>query len=171
MTEKDKYKRAFSSIHLPEDFAVDSKRKQREKKAQFQGAITAACVAAVLFAGTTVAYASNFNGIQRTIQIWLHGDQTSAVITFDEGDGITRYAMTDENGNEIHGGGVTIENDGSEKPVSEAQMREYLNSPDMDTVNGRTYLFYKDQAIDLTELFDKDGICYVMLKDEIHNSM
>lgn len=166
MTEKERYKRAFSSIHLPDDFAVDLQRKHREKRIRLKSAITAACLTAALFGGTTAAYASNLNGIQRTIQIWLHGDQTSAVITFNEEEGITRYTVTDENSTEIHGGGVEMENDGSEKAVSEAQMQEYLNEPDMETLNGRTCLFYKDQVIDITDLFDEDGLCYVVLKED-----
>lgn len=165
MTERDKYKRAFSSIHLPDDFAIDLHKNHKEKKIRLQRAITAACVAAALFVGTTAAYAANLNGIQRTIQIWLHGDQTSAVIKLDNDDGITHYTVRDKEGNEIHGGGVTIENDGSEKSSSEAEILEHLNEPDMEIIKGRTYIFYKNQTIDITDLFNKDGVCYVILKN------
>lgn len=41
----------------------------------------AAIAVCVIVGGTGTAYAANVGGIQRTIQLWMHGDQTSA--TFD----------------------------------------------------------------------------------------
>ena len=43
---------------------------------------TAAAVIAgcIILGGTGTAYAANVGGIQRTVQIWLHGDQTQATL-------------------------------------------------------------------------------------------
>ena len=34
----------------------------------------------IILGGTGTAYAANVGGIQRTVQIWLHGDQTQATL-------------------------------------------------------------------------------------------
>ena len=43
--------------------------------------LAAACAAAVLTMGlASAAYAADVGGIQRSIQIWVNGDQTDAVL-------------------------------------------------------------------------------------------
>lgn len=58
-------------------------------------------------------YAANIGGIKREIQIWIHGDQTNAILEVESG----HYSldMIDDDGNVIGssgGGGVAFDEDG-----------------------------------------------------------
>lgn len=122
--------------------------------------------AAAVIAGCGVCYANNVGGIQRTVQIWTHGQMTTAEMTVTEEDGVASYDMTykDENGKtvQVGGGGVAHEKDGSERPLTAEELQEELNSPEVETdeKSGRTYIYYMNQKIDITDKF-KDGYAYV----------
>ena len=124
--------------------------------------------AAAVMAGCGVCYANNVGGIQRSIQIWTHGQMTTAEMTVTEEDGAASYEMTykDENGKtvQVGGGGVAHEKDGSERPLTAEELQEELNSPEVETdeKSGKTYIYYMNQKIDITDKF-KDGYAYVKL--------
>lgn len=63
----------------------------------------------ILVGGTGTVYAANVGGIQRTIQLWIHGDQTDATLDVKE-DGSYNLNYSDENGNTVEqgGGGVAF---------------------------------------------------------------
>ena len=71
-------------------------RLQKQKKMKLAAAIVSGCI---LVGGTGTAYAANVGGIQRTVQTWIHGDQTSATLEIS-GDGSYQMNYTDENGEE-----------------------------------------------------------------------
>ena len=50
---------------------------QKRTKMKTAAAVIAGCI---ILGGTGTAYAANVGGIQRTVQIWLHGDQTQATL-------------------------------------------------------------------------------------------
>lgn len=163
---KEKFKRAFSSVHISDDFVLHTEDETMTKKKKFRSAVAAACTVLALCAGGFTCYASNVGGIQRTFQIWFHGDQTDAVMNVDEGDTITHYTVRDKDGNELEsGGGVAIDDDGTERPLTESEIQDDLSGPDTEVTDGHVYLYYKDQKMDLTGKFDEDGVCYVTLKD------
>ncbi|HBB60915.1 MAG TPA: hypothetical protein DCZ61_03875 [Lachnospiraceae bacterium] len=164
MTNKDKFKRAFSALHTSDSFTLEQENTTMTKKISFHKTAAAACTALAIFAGAATCYAADAGGIQRTIQVWLHGDQTTAVITVDD-DNVTHYGITDKNGNQLQGGGVAIDEDGKERALTDSEIQEHLDSPSTDTINGKLYLFYKDQKTDLTDKFDADGLAYITLKD------
>lgn len=124
--------------------------------------------AAAVVAGCGVCYANNVGGIQRTLQIWTHGQMTTAEVTIDNDSNQTSYNMSykDADGQtvQVGGGGVAYEKDGSERPLTAEEIAEELNSPEveMDEKSGRTYLYYMNQKIDITDKF-KDGYAYVKL--------
>ena len=109
MTNKERYQRTFSVLHTsaacPKEVTAMTKTKRfRPAKA------LALCAVIVLVLGlATVAYAADVGGIQRTVQIWFHGDQTDAVLNVEQGE-YTEYSATyvDEEGvtHQIEGGGV-----------------------------------------------------------------
>lgn len=165
MTNKERFKRAFSELHTSDDFVLDLEDKTMTRKFRFRKAAIAACTALAICAGGITCYAANIGDIQRTIQVWLHGDQTTATVTVGE-DNITHYSIKDENGNVVeYGGGVAGDGKGGSRPLTESEIEEYLNGPSTDTIDGKLYLFYKDQKVDLTDKFDKDGLCYITLED------
>ena len=167
MTNKEKFKRAFSALHTSENFALNLESKPVKRKIRLPKPAVAAITAAAICSSGAICYTADVGGIQRTVQVWLHGDQTTATITVGDGDDqITHYSIQDSSGNEVQGGGgVAFNEDGSERPLTTAEMQDYLNMPTTDTIGHHLYLFYKDQKIDLTDRFDKDGLCYITLID------
>lgn len=86
MTNKEKYQKAFSVLQLPESSSWEVEKMARlQKKAKMKTA-AAIITGCLLVGGAGTAYAANVGGIQRTIQLWIHGDQTTATLEFS-GDG------------------------------------------------------------------------------------
>lgn len=128
MTNRDRFKRAFSSIRIPDDFVPDLKEEAEPKKmhrSSFRSFAAAVCAVLAVLIGGTACYAADVGGIQRTIQVWFHGDQTDAVMTVDGESGAATWTIQDENGEEIHSGGVTINNDGSTSPLTEKDVQKF----------------------------------------------
>lgn len=130
---------------------------------------------AVVFAATfllaslsCIAYAKDIGGIQRIVQIWLHGDQTNAVFSVENGSYTLDYK--DSDGNEVHqgGGGVAFNADGSERALTEKELWEHINRPEVElNDDGRVMCYFLDQTMDITEKFD-GNICYLQLDIEGH---
>ena len=165
MTDKERYQRAFSALHTSEGFQVRLEGTRKPvHTVRIRRVLTAACVAMAVAAGATAAYASNAGGIQRTIQIWLHGELTDATLDIDTSNGT--YAIQDQSGHVMQsGGGVAINQDGTERPLTAKEIEEDLaNRPETETADGRTYLLLGSQRIDVTGRFDKSGYCYITVK-------
>lgn len=122
--------------------------------------ILAACL---IFTMAVTAYAADIGGIRRIIQIWLHGEQTTAVLDIQNG----QYTLTDEEGSFIKGGGgVAFEPDGSERPLTEEEILAHLEHPEVICQeDGSIWLYYRGQKIDITDRFDEEGYCYLELRD------
>ena len=137
-----------------------------EKRRYHSPKVAVAAIACVVILGSgTAAYAMNVGGIQRTIQIWIHGDQTDAQFVVEDGSYTLDYE--DENGEAVHrgGGGVAIEDDGPERSLTEEELMEEINSPEVEyEEDGSVWIYYKNQKMDITDKFE-DGVCYVELKD------
>lgn len=165
MTNKEKYKQVFSAIQASDNFSLEVEKMERTNKKHKFKAIVAAVAACVMLVGSaTVAYAADVGGIQRTIQLWIHGDQTEATIQFD-GNGNYSMDYTDKQGNVKHqgGGGVSFAPDGTEIPASEEDLMEQLTAPDVRYEDdGTVCVYWFGQNIDITDKFEND-VCYVKL--------
>ncbi|MCI2058677.1 MAG: hypothetical protein LKJ80_05670 [Oscillibacter sp.] len=165
MTNREKYKQAFSAIHASDHFCLEVnqvEKTMRHHRFKTMVAVIAACV--MLVGGATAAYAADVGGIQRTIQLWIHGEQTEATIEFD-GKGNYSMDYTDDEGNVKHqsGGGVAFAPDGTEIPVSKEDLMEELTAPDVRYEDdGSVWVYWFDQKIEITDKFDND-VCYVKL--------
>ena len=124
------------------------------------GLVLAACL---VFTLAVTAYATDIGGIRRLIQIWLYGEQTTAVLDVQNG----QYTLTEEDGAFIMGGGgVAFEPDGSERPLTEAEIMEHLDHPEVEhKEDGTIWVYYHGQKIEITDRFDEDGYCYLELRD------
>lgn len=167
MTNREKYKQAFSVLRASDDFSLEvnvMEKTVKRWKLNRIVAVVAAC--AMMIGGMTMAYAADVGGIQRTVQIWFNGDQTSATVTFD-GNGNYSMEHTDDDGN-VHyqaGGGVSFLPDGTEVPVTEYEIMEYLAGPDVQyEENGTVCVYWGDQKVDITDKFE-DDVCYVKLEN------
>ena len=149
-----------NSAHAPERTTNMENNKRLIRFRRITGLILAACL---VFTLAVTAYAADIGGIRRIIQIWLHGDQTTAVLDVQNG----QYTLTDEEGSFIQGGGgIAIEPDGSERPVTEDEILEHLDQPEVDhKEDGSIWVYYRGQKIEITDRFDSDGYCYLELRD------
>ena len=113
------------------------------------------------------------------LQVWLHGDQTDATITYivqDENGqiadtGIGTYILTEDQDGKEHviqsGGGVVINEDGTTHPATADELIEdSFNTPVTDFTGSRKLLYYKDQVIDLSDKFTDSDYYYLTIKDE-----
>lgn len=168
MTNKEKYKQAFDALATSGDFQVEvdnmSALNRRHRLKTIAAAIAACLILAI---GTGTAYAADVGGIQRKVQLWIHGDQTDVTLKFDSNGSYTgKYTDKDGNEKEFGGGGVAYEWNGKERPLTEEEIIEEINAPDVEYEDdGTVMLYYKNQSVDITDKFDKDGVCYVKLED------
>ena len=167
MTNKEKYKQAFSVLHTSENFSLEVEKMTIRNKKRTRKAIAAAVAACfILVGGSTTAYAANLGGIQRTIQLWIHGDQTDATIRFNS-DGSYNMSYQDETGENVEtgGGGVSIEDDGSERALTEEELMDHLDDPEVKyEEDGTVWVYYYNQKIDITDKFE-DSFCYVTVSN------
>ena len=146
--------------HAPERTTNMDHHKKTIHFRKITGLILAACL---VFTLAVTAYAADIGGIRRIIQIWLYGDQTTAVLDVQNG----QYTLTDEEGSFIMGGGgVAFEPDGSERPLTEEEILEHLDHPEVaHKEDGSIWVYYRGQKIEITDRFDADGYCYLELRD------
>ena len=169
MTNRERYQRTFSTLHASEDFLTEVTQMKHTNKARKNTALRVIAAVAIIAVLATAAYAADLGGIRRTVQIWLHGDQTDAVLEINGNEYTLTY--TDENGNEKQsmGGGKAFEN-GKERPLTEEEILEHLNDPEVFyNDDGTVTVYYLGQSIDITDKFDGDGICYVQVKNGSEN--
>ena len=142
MTEKERFQRAFAPLHASPDTMTEVMKmtEQKTKRPALRRAATIGLAAALVLALGSVAYASDLGGIQRTVQLWLNGEMTDATLTVNEGSYTLRYPDKDGTEHEMGGGGIAIEDDGT------------------------VTVYYLDRALDVTDKFDEDGVCYVQLE-------
>lgn len=171
MTDKEKFQKTFDKLHASPDVLTEVLNMTTEKKSvpirrkRYAPKVAVAVAALVLIVGSgSVAYAMDLGGIQRIVQVWIHGDQTNAIFTIDEGTYTLDY--TDENGKEVHrgGGGVAFNANGSERPLTEEELWSEINAPEVEYEDdGRVIVYYLNQQMDITDKFEND-ICYLQLQ-------
>ena len=167
MMNKEKYKRAFSVLK-PSEISfqeVDNMaRLQKKTRIKTAAAIVTGCI---LIGGTGTAYAANVEGIQRTIQLWIHGDQTTATLNVSD-DGTYTMEYYDEDGNlsQSGGGGIAMDADGTTRPLTEAELLAEIDSPEVEyEEDGSVWVYYHNQSVEITDKFNEDKVCYVKIAD------
>lgn len=169
MTNKDKYQRAFSVLHASDDCLEGIKAMKNTHRVYWNKLVAVCAAVVVVLALASVAYAADVGGIQRSVQIWLHGDRTDAVMVVDNGEYTLTY--TDENGqtHEQGGGGVAYDFFGRERPLTAEELLDGLDAPDVEYKDdGSVWLYYRDQKLEITDKFDGDGFCYVTVMEGDH---
>lgn len=165
MTNKEKYKQAFSVLQSSGEISLEVERMAiMNKRARMRTAAAAVAACVALAGGGGIVYAADIGGIQRTVQLWIDGDQTTVTFEYD-GDGsfIMSYPSEDGEVEEIGGGGVAVEADGTERPLTEEELLDSLNDPEVEYKDdGTVWVYYYDQKIEITDQF-QDGVCYVKL--------
>ena len=166
MSNREQYKKAFSVLQASGDFTLgDEKMAVLKKKAMLRTFAAAACACLVIVGSSRIAYAANVGGIQRTIQLWMYGEQTDVTIDFD-GSGNYSMEYTDADGNtrELGGGGFDVDADGTKRALTEDELIWHLFEEVDVSYNddGRIMLYFQGQVADITDKFEND-ICYIFL--------
>lgn len=165
MIDKEQYQRTFGVLHAS---ALNLKEEPNMKSNHFpiRRALTLCAAVLLVLSLTAVCYGADVGGIRRTIQLWVHGDQTTAVMDIQEGSYTLSYEDADGNTQERGGGGVAIENDGSERPLTDEELLEHLNQPEIYYQDdGTVWAYWKEQAMEITDKFNDQGICFLRLED------
>lgn len=170
MTDKEQFQAVFDKLHAsPKVLTEVLKMTKNEnivpiRKKRFTPKFAAAAAALVLAIGSgSAAYAMDLGNIQRIVQVWIHGDQTDATFTVENGSYTLDYK--DADGNEVNrgGGGIAYEN-GTERPLTAEELLEEINMPEVEyKEDGTVWVYYQNQKMEITDKFE-DGICYVQLK-------
>ena len=155
MSNRERYKRAFQALHADnkdwlEAVNMDMNTERQHTRYSFSRRAVVAMMIAVLLVGSlTAAYAADLGGFRRMITLWVHGQATDAQVEFYTGEdggadveyttdgeeegtpAPASYVVTwkDENGeaHEMAGGGVALEPDGSERPLTMDEYLEHLS--------------------------------------------
>ncbi|MGN1023667.1 MAG: hypothetical protein ACI4OJ_09220 [Lachnospiraceae bacterium] len=170
MKEMERYQRAVSALHPDPSFRISLQKSGKvpvrmRRALRVHAGIAAACWILTLSLGGAGVYASDIGGIQRKIQILQQGELTDAVLTLRSDDGT--YAITDPSGKVLErGGGVAIEEDGTERPLTSSEMQEDLSDRvSTEVTDGHYYLSWRSHTFDLTKAFSGRDVVFLTLKD------
>lgn len=164
MTNKERYQRVFSTLHAS-DRIMEVRIMKKTKRTYVRRFVPVLTAIAIAVGTSATVYAADVGGIRRAVQIWIHGDQTNAVMEINDGSYTMTY--TDKNGEqqEMAGGGVVMDAEGGERPMTEEELMEIQGAPDVEyDEDGTVTLYYHNQSIDITDRFE-DGVCRVTIRD------
>lgn len=152
-------------LYPAENFGYPPERTSRmeNRKVNSRRIIVLLLAACLIFTLAVTAYAADIGGIRRIIQIWLYGEQTTAELIAHDNN----YTILDEDGSVImSGGGIAIEEDGTERPLTEDEILKHLDQPDLvHHLDGSMWIYDHGYKIELTkDMFDEDGYCYLELR-------
>ena len=171
MTDKEKFQKTFDKLHASPDVLMEvpnmttNEKVVPVRKRSYIPKVAAMVAALVLVVGSgSAAYAMDLGGIQRVVQVWIHGDQTDATLTVENGTYTLDYKDAERKDVHQGGGGVAFNADGSERPLTEEELWNEINAPEVSYEDdGKVFLYYLDQKLDITDKFE-DGICYIELQ-------
>lgn len=166
MIDKKQYQRTFGVLHASGDFLKEELTMQSTKHFFVRRAVILCATIVFILSMAPVCYAADIGGIQRIIQVWIHGDQTDVVMDIQNGSYTLHYEDANGTPHEIGGGGVAFEPDGAERPLTEEELVEHLNMPEVEyEEDGTVWVYYMNQAMEITDQFNSDGVCFVQLKN------
>lgn len=170
MTNKERYKQAFSALQSSGQFHLEvEEMAQKQKKHRKNIAAAAAVACAVVIGGSGTVYAADIGGIQEKISVWLYGAKTEVEVTeADDGSYMITYERGGKPSETIGYGGYLFNTDGSMEHLSAAEFASHINETAQveEDADGRVWVYYYDQKMEITDLFDENGICNVTLAYE-----
>ena len=169
MTNKERYKPAVSALRSSPHLSLEvEEMAQIQKKHRFHAAMAAALTCAIILGGSGTAYAADIGGIRQKLSMWIHGSEKEVTV-IDAGDtGYTFVYEKDGEMTEMGAGGVSIDADGTETWLYADELVEDMNRHAEVAADekGRIQVYYYDQKIDITDLFDADGFCRIILSHD-----
>ncbi|MBR1584065.1 MAG: hypothetical protein IJ662_00825 [Clostridia bacterium] len=168
MTNREKIHRAFDAVQPARTINVEEITMHTKL---IQKPLAALCAALILLlCGLTAAYAADLGGIRETITVWFGGRQQVVEVTQPH-EGMIEW--TDEEGKTHFAGGVAIDDDGNEQPVTYEELlaHEFSGGPVIDFFEdeGTAFLEFYEHYVDVTDQvptgriavqLDHDGVTY-----------
>lgn len=171
MTNHERYKQAFSTLHVSDHFHVEVTDMKKHKTLRLNRVAALAAALILAIGCMSVAYATDVGGIQEKVQIWINGEAVDANLT-KISDLEYQITYPDSSGaeEEVAFGGVAINDDGTTTALDEDTLLDALNSGNVyQDEDGRVWLCYYDQKKDITDQFDENGECRVTLEHDGQN--
>ena len=166
MTNREQYQRTFSVLRPSRAWTMEEPNMKSTRKHFLPRAVLVCAVVVLALALAAGAYAADLGGIQRTIQIWTHGDETDAVLNIENSQYTLTYEDAEGEPHEVSGGGKAFDAFGRERNLTEAEILEHLDMPEVEYAeDGTVWVFYHSQKIEITDRFDDDGVCYVQVRE------
>lgn len=165
MTNRERYKQAFSALHASDDISLEvNGMKKANLKFSMKPVLAVCLCVAVLVSCAGAAYAADLGGIRETIRVWFGGKQVDATVTENE-DGYGFTVHLDGETKTFGGGGVAIEGDGTERPLTAEEVLADFNTQIDTDENGRVWLYHFEQSYDITD-FLTGGTCKLSLEKD-----
>ena len=169
MIDKKQYQRTFGVLHASGDFLKEDFTMQTTRPFPVRRIVILCAAVILIFSMSIVCYAEDVGGIRRTIQLWIHGDQTTAVLDIQNGEYTILYEDADGTPHGRSGGGVAFNPDGSERPLTGEEIMEHVmeeaRMPDVEyRKDGSVWVYYMNQTMEITDKFNSDGVCFAQLK-------
>lgn len=165
MTNKERYKQAFSVLHASDDISLEVKAMKNEKKLFKMKFAMAACFCAVMVcASATIAYAADIGGIQEKLHVWIHGEQAEVDVTANPDGGYTFSYTEDDQTHIVAAGGVSIDDSGKETPLSAEELADSFTNEVETKEDGSVWLYYRSLAVDITDYL-QNGTCKLAYND------
>lgn len=168
MTNRDRIHRAFDALQPSHDIIVEEKNMNKRIVKTSFSAVCAALI--LLLGGLTAAYATDLGGFRETMTVWFGGKQHTVEVTQPQ-EGMIEW--TDEEGHVHSAGGVAIDDDGAERPVTPEELlaNEFSGGPVIDFFDdeGTAFLEFYEHYIEVTDQvpsgrieakLDHDGVTY-----------
>lgn len=165
MTNKDRYKQAFSVLHPSKPIELEERPMKKNHTHLILRPVAAVLTTViVLFGCASVAYAADVGGIRTTVQSWFRGKE-AAVEVIEKNPGEYEFQIQQDGQTHIMGGGgVEFDQFGNEKPLSPEDVAQTLSEEISQKEDGSIWLYYKNYAIDITEYMTPNG-CKLLLND------
>lgn len=170
MTDREKYKSAVEAVASSKMHQLEASdiMKNSKKTFRFRGLVIAVAAAVLLLGACGGAYAADLGGIQSKVQIWFQGELTDVTLDISNNGSFSEYtaSFTDAEGNprQIMGGGVAYGLFGKERPLTEEEILEELNAPEVVYEDdGSVWVYSGSEKVEITDQFDENGICHVKL--------
>ena len=169
MSNKEKYKQAFSQIKIDKEILLEEKNISTKNKLNFKKIVASILGCFLIGLVAQSAYAANIGGIKNILNQYRHGQQFEMDIEiYDNGSYEIKYI--DENGQVKEEGGAKVVFDfwGNARPATKEEILESIKDRQLEILydeDGKMMIYYYDQKIDITDKFE-NNVCYIKLSNE-----
>lgn len=155
MTNKERYKQAFSALHASQPIlSEETNMEKTNKRFKLRPALAAGMAAALIVGCMGAAYAADLGGIQETVRVWFGGSAVEAQVVDHSTDTVGAYdfTMSGPDGEVVtrSAGGTSIDDDGTQHPMSAQEVAQEFATEVVEKDDGTVWLYDHDQAYDIT---------------------